>query len=112
MKFAIPLRHGKLSNHFGHAKTFALLAANPITQQITTREDLCPPPHDTGLLKQWLVDHGVTCVISGGMGAHSIDECTEMGLRVVLGAPCDTPEAVVQAYLQGRLETGANACRH
>ena len=112
MKFAIPLRNGKLSNHFGHAKTFALIAANPITQQIASREDLVPPPHDTGLLPQWLVEHGVTCIITGGMGPHSRGECAEKGMRIVLGAPTEDPENVVRAFLNGSLVTGANACRH
>jgi ATP-binding protein involved in chromosome partitioning len=112
MKFAIPLRNGKLSNHFGHAKIFALVAADPITQRITSREDLTPPPHDTGLLQQWLVEHGVGCVITGGMGPHSRNECAEKAIRVIVGAPAEEPETLVKAYLDGSLATGANTCRH
>jgi len=36
----------------------------------------------------------------------------ENGIEVVVGAPGDTPENVVSAYLAGTLETGDNICDH
>ncbi len=36
----------------------------------------------------------------------------EQGIKVVVGAPADTPETLVAAFLDGTLSTGRNLCDH
>ena len=46
------------------------------------------------------------------MGIRAQNLFTESGVNVVVGAPAEDPEKVVQAYLEGELKTGSNICDH
>jgi len=112
MKIAIPLADGKLCVHFGHCETFALVDADPAARKITGREDVVPPPHEPGLLPKWLAEKGVGMVIAGGMGQRAQGIFAEQGIKTLVGAPVDSPEKLVEAYLAGNLQAGDNTCDH
>jgi predicted Fe-Mo cluster-binding NifX family protein len=112
MKIAIPLAAGKLSLHFGHCERFALIDVEPGTKKIIGRTDIDAPPHEPGLLPGWLAERGANVIIAGGMGARAQDLFAQRGISVVVGAPSEMPERVVEAYLAGMLETGGNLCDH
>ena len=112
MKIAIPLANGKLSIHFGHCKQFALLEVDPSSRRILRREDLEAPPHEPGLLPPWLADQGANVIITGGMGPRAQALFAQEGIKVIVGAPVDTPESIAASYLAGTLQTGANPCDH
>lgn len=112
MRFAIPLAEGKLTNHFGHCASFALVDIDPATKTIMKREDVDAPPHQPGLLPVWLGERGVNQIIAGGMGQRAQSLFAERGIQVVVGAPRETPEKLVADYLSGALQVGANACDH
>jgi predicted Fe-Mo cluster-binding NifX family protein len=46
------------------------------------------------------------------MGARAQGLFAENKIEVVVGAPAETPEALVAAYLDGKLKTGENVCDH
>ena len=108
--FAIPLANGKLCAHFGHCEQFALIETTDgeIVRQFT----LTPPPHEPGVLPRWLSEQGSDVIIAGGMGARAQGLFGENGIKVITGAPADTPEALVRRYLSGSLVTGQNLCDH
>jgi len=110
MKFAIPLAQGVLCAHFGHSEQFAIVDTED--GQIRRKDLLTPPPHEPGVLPRWLQELGVKVVIAGGMGRRAQDIFSQRGIEVVVGAPSETPEALIQNYLQGTLVTGANLCDH
>jgi predicted Fe-Mo cluster-binding NifX family protein len=112
MKIAIPLAEGKLTPHFGHCASFALVDVDPATRAILKREDVDAPPHQPGLLPPWLAERGVVQVIAGGMGQRALSLFTECGIKVVVGAPMETPEKLVADLLAGTLQVGNNACDH
>jgi len=112
MKIAIPLAGEKLSMHFGHCERFALLDVEPRTGELLGREDIESPPHQPGLLPPWLAKRGAELVIAGGMGQKARTLFAVHGIPVVVGAPPDTPENVVKAYLAGTLQLSGNACDH
>jgi Mrp family chromosome partitioning ATPase/predicted Fe-Mo cluster-binding NifX family protein len=112
MKIAIPMADGKLTNHFGHCESFALVDVDSAEKKILKREDIIPPPHEPGLLPPWLAERGVNLVIAGGMGQRAQGLFAEQGIQVFVGAPADTPEILVGHYLSGTLQTGVNACDH
>lgn len=112
MKIAIPMADGKLTTHFGHCESFALVDVDPTEKKILRREDIIPPPHEPGLLPPWLAERGVKMVIAGGMGQRAQGLFAEQGIQVFVGAPADTPEILVGNYLSGTLQTGVNACDH
>jgi ATP-binding protein involved in chromosome partitioning len=112
MRIAIPLADGKLTAHFGHCASFALIDADCTEKKILGREDIDAPPHEPGLLPPWLAQRGVNTIIAGGMGQRALRLFAEQGIQVVAGAPSETPEKLVADYLAGTLQPGANVCDH
>lgn len=112
MKIAIPTVDGKLNMHFGHCEAFTVLDVDPVSKTITDTSMLDAPPHEPGLLPKWLSERDVNMIIAGGMGQRAQVLFIEQEIKVVVGAPAETPETLVKAYLAGALETGINACDH
>ncbi len=112
MKIAIPMTDGKLSAHFGHCQQFAIIDADPATKKIQVRDNVTPPPHEPGLYPAWLAERGATHIIAGGMGQKAQELFAQNKITVVIGAPAETPESIVDLFLQGHLVTGANSCDH
>jgi predicted Fe-Mo cluster-binding NifX family protein len=112
MRIAIPLADGKLAMHFGHCSSFALVDVAPAGKEIVGRRDIDSPPHQPGLLPGWLAERGATIIIAGGMGQHAQGLFLQHGIEVLVGAPAETPEKLVEDYLAGRLLAGENVCDH
>lgn len=112
MKIVIPLADGKLSMHFGHCASFALVDVDLAQKKIIKQDELKAPPHEPGLLPKWLAERGANLIIAGGMGQRAQALFCEHGIEVVIGAPADTPENLVNAYLAGTLQSGDNVCDH
>ncbi len=112
MRIAIPVAQGRLCMHFGHCEQFALVDVDTENKTIEKIEMVTPPPHQPGVLPPWMAEQGVNLVIAGGMGARAISFFEQLGVKVIVGAPSDTPERVVQSYLNGTLQTGQNVCDH
>lgn len=112
MLIAIPVFNNKLDAHFGHCKEFALVKADPKNKKILSRENIEAPPHQPGLLPPWLAKLGVNVVIAGGMGHRAKELFSENKIKVLVGAPADSPENLVDHYLNGVLELGENSCDH
>jgi len=112
MKIAIPLADGRLSMHFGHCERFALVDVDPGEKRVLKREDIAAPPHQPGLFPVWLAERGVNVIIAGGMGQRAQELFAGQGIQVVIGAPAETPERLVEDYLAGTLQTGENVCDH
>jgi ATP-binding protein involved in chromosome partitioning len=112
MRFAIPLAGGRLCAHFGHCEQFALVDVSEADGQAVRTSRIAPPPHEPGLLPRWLREQGVDVVIAGGMGHRAQQLFAQSGVKVVVGAPSETPEALVAAYFDGTLQCGENACDH
>ncbi len=110
MKIAMPVTGGRLSQHFGHCEQFLIFEVED--RALSSREDLSSPPHEPGLLPRWLKEQGVTMVIAGGMGNRALQLFQQAGIEVIYGAPSVEPEAAVDSYLKGDLQTGDNACDH
>ncbi|MFO7870851.1 MAG: NifB/NifX family molybdenum-iron cluster-binding protein [Kiritimatiellia bacterium] len=112
MRIAVPTVNGKLAAHFGHCGEFTMIEADPDagTMQTTGKEPA--PGHQPGLLPRWLAEHGAEMIIAGGMGRRAQDLFSQQGIRVIVGAPADDPEAVVRAWMNGKLQTGENLCDH
>jgi predicted Fe-Mo cluster-binding NifX family protein len=110
MMFAVPTAEGKLCSHFGHCDQFALIETEE--GKIKAKTMHTPPPHEPGVLPKWLHEMGAHIIIAGGMGSRAQQLFVENGIKVVTGAPSDTPETLVQKYLSDQLVTGANVCDH
>ncbi len=112
MTIAIPLADGRLCAHFGHCQEFALLDVDEKTGVTTALKLLTPPPHEPGVLPRWLREQGADVIIAGGMGRRAQALFSEHGIKVVVGAPTESPEKLATDYVTGRLQPGANLCDH
>jgi ATP-binding protein involved in chromosome partitioning len=112
LKVAIPVAQGALCAHFGHCEQFLLFDVDPGSKAVLGYQALTPPPHEPGVLPRWLHQQGANVIISGGMGSRAQSLFAENGIDVIVGAASGAPEHVVQAYLDGTLQTGANVCDH
>ncbi|MCF8039325.1 MAG: P-loop NTPase [Desulfohalobiaceae bacterium] len=112
LKIAVPTEKGKLCAHFGHCEQFTLITVDRDKQTIQDIELLSPPPHEPGVLPQWLAQQQADMVIAGGLGAKAQELLQQMDIQVITGAAADAPEELVNSYLRGDLATGANVCDH
>jgi len=112
MKIAIPLAAGHLSMHFGHCDEFAIAEVDEQTREIITINNLQPPTHQPGVLPAWLHEQGANVIIAGGMGQRAQQLFTQNDIKVVVGAPAQTLDELITAYLDGNLQTGDNICDH
>ena len=112
MKIAVPVSQGVLSPHFGHCEVFALFAIDPDTKQIVECQTVTPPPHEPGVLPQWLGEMEVNLVLAGGIGPQAQNLLAEKGVKSIAGCPSLEPEAVVKQYLNSSLSTSDNSCNH
>jgi len=106
----VPISGGKLASHFGHCEQFAFIQTQNNT--IVGTDMRTPPPHEPGVLPQWLHDQGADVVIVGGMGERAQDLLRQKGIEVIIGAPMDSPESLANQYLSNTLVAGANICDH
>ena len=99
---------GKLvSGHFGHCEGFHVFETDGKT--ITQEKMVANPGHKPGYLPNFLHDHGVNVIISGGMGGGAIDLFNKKGIQVVTGASGDVKQ-VVEDYLHGLLNASVSVC--
>jgi len=110
LRIAVPVDRNMLSQHFGHAEQF--LIADIEGGEIKHTEMKTPPPHEPGVLPQWMSELGVNVIIAGGMGRRALSLFDEKGIRVIVGAPQMEPIEVIKEYLKGTLRTGENVCSH
>jgi len=112
MRIAIPLVQGKLSLHFGHCDQFAIFDIDDNLKKVINRKDATPPAHEPGVLPRWLHENNVSVIIAGGMGQRAQQLFAQNQIEVVVGAPAESAEDVVSAYLEDRMECGENICDH
>lgn len=110
MKIAIPVDGGRLASHFGHCREFAFFDVENST--VKNRTIVAAPPHEPGLLPNWMHKHGVNVVIAGGMGQRAQGLFAQNNIMVITGAPNLPPEEIINQYLNGTLVTGPNVCDH
>ena len=109
MKIAVASEGTQVSGHFGRCSSFTVVTAEG--GKITGSESFPNPGHDHGLLSDFMRDHGVQVVISGGMGAGARNMLADMGVMAVTGAAGDV-QTVVQAWLAGDLKSSDVAFDH
>ncbi len=112
MKIAIPVTDGRLSAHFGHCEQFAIIDVDTNNKDIKSQQVVTPPPHEPGILPQWLSELSVELIIAGGMGTRAQQLFKQNNIDVLVGAPDNSPSELITQYLAGQLQCGQNICDH
>lgn len=111
MKIAIPLTAtDEFSPHYGAAAKFAVMEVDPDRRVVLRRLLVAPQASEPCQWPTLLRAAGVDLVLAGGMGRGARQHMAEHGLDVLVGMPTATPDALVAAWLEGRLVAGPNAC--
>lgn len=108
--FAIPTINKKLCAHFGHCENFALVET--VDEKIMRVDFIQPPEHQPGTYPKFLANHGVKVIIAGGLGVKAQDLFIQNNIEVFIGVNSDSPEKLVEQYLQDQLRSGQNLCDH
>ena len=106
--FAVPTVNKKLTAHFGHCQSFAVLRVE--NDKIVAEDFLDPPVHQPGSYPAFLAGKGVNTIIAGGMGVMAQNLFTENNIEVFMGLDAVEPSKLVELYLQDKLENGDNLC--
>ncbi len=112
MRIAIPVTEGKVPSHFGHCEHFAIIEVDTNSKEIKCQQLLAPPPHEPGLLPEWLSRLSVDLVITGGIGRRAQQLFKQRNIDVVVGTPDNSPYDLVVQYLAGQLQSVQNICDH
>lgn len=111
MIIALPLNQdGSFSPHFGAAAKIGLHEVDRATRAIVRTSVAVPPDPEPCGWGAWLGKQGVHVVLVGGMGGGARQRMAAAGVEVVAGVASGEPRALVQAWLDGSLVTGASAC--
>lgn len=107
MKIAVASDNEMVTEHFGHCEGFILFDAE--NNKIVKSETIENPGHKPGFLPNFLADHGVNVIISGGMGGGAVDIFNQRNIEVIVGATGKVRDAV-EAYLKGSLKSTGSIC--
>ncbi len=91
--------------HFGHCDIYTIVDVKD--GQISEVSTLPNVPHQQGgclAPVNHLANHGVTVLISGGMGLRPLMGFNQAGIEVFLGAEAPSVDAAVQALIRDELQ--------
>lgn len=111
-KIAIPMAQERFSAHFGQTTAFAVVEVDMVEHKII-RQSVQPLPgaHACGMAG-WLREQKIDAVIVGGMGSGALANLSAAKIEVLAALPPVTPEALAQAYMDGRLKPATSSCGH
>ena len=112
MKIAIPVQDGRLHDHFGGCRHFAVVEVDPEKKTTLSTNVLPTPEHQPGAFPRWLRELGVGTVIAGGIGRRALAIFAQHGIVVRAGPSGASVEELVTAYLGGRLTVAPDGCEH
>ena len=110
MKIAVPTNdRTNVEEHFGHCKEFAIYEVEG--DKVINVEFIVPPPHAPGVIPNFLNEHGINAIITGGMGQMAVNMFKEKNVDVILGA-VGSVDTNLKEYLSGMLESTGSVCAH
>jgi predicted Fe-Mo cluster-binding NifX family protein len=112
MVTAIPVIEGRLREHFGGGKQFALVRTDPAQRKLPGIRTVTAPPQVPGLFPRWLKEQGANVVIASDIGWRALAISAQQDIAVRAGQPGATIEEMVNAYLYGRLVNEPTGCTH
>ncbi|MBN2502048.1 MAG: NifB/NifX family molybdenum-iron cluster-binding protein [Anaerolineales bacterium] len=100
----------RISHHFGRCPSYILVDLDG--EEVKAVQSIANPffaQHQPGMVPEFIHNHDVKVMVSGGMGRRAIEFFAQYGIDVATGAN-GTVQASLDAYLNGAL-SGAQPCR-
>lgn len=107
MKVAVAMSGNQISEHFGRCSCFLIVTVEE--EEIRSREVVDAPPHEQGVLPDFLKEHGVEYLLTGGIGRRAVQYFDQMGITIYSGVSGSVDEALSN-FLTDRLEPGGDVC--
>lgn len=102
-RVAIPIVDNQLSEYFGTCNYYEIFE---IGKNISDRKtELMPVGVAISELPGWLENQGITDVIAYKVNREIIKLFASKKVNLFVGIPIDTPENLIDHYLQGKLES-------
>lgn len=100
MIVAVTYENGQVFQHFGHSESFKLYTVE--NGAVSSSRVVATEGEGHGALAGFLLHHGVTDLICGGIGGGARDALGEAGIRLYPGVTGEADRAV-EALLAGTL---------
>lgn len=100
-RVAIPIVNNKLSENFGECNYYTIFE---IDRKINSaKTSLLPNGINSFDLPRWLKGEGVTDVVTYKINRQVVNLFVAEKINLFLGIPIDSPEKIIDDYLQGKL---------
>jgi len=110
MKIALAAEGNILSGHFGHCSSFSVYEIE--SGNVKFVEKLTPPPHEPGVIPEWLSGCDINAVLTGGMGRKAKEIFESKGIEVIDGLVPDELDKIADDFAKGKLAKGTSTCDH
>jgi predicted Fe-Mo cluster-binding NifX family protein len=100
-RIAIPLLHGKVSNHFGRSDTILVYELDPDTKKVQGQSEVSLRSSTCESIPRHLQSLGVRVVLAGRAGAGARVSLAEKNVELISGWTADDPGELLASYLAG-----------
>jgi len=107
MRIAIATERNRVSHHFGRCPEYTVIDMED--GKVINRHLLKNPGHRPNFLPQFLHDHQIDRIISGGMGQKARVLFDQFSIEPLVGVEGEI-ETVIAALLNDEIENGKNLC--
>lgn len=108
MRIAISTDGDDVSAHFGRCPLFTIVDIED--GKVIKKEAIGNPGHQPGAIPRFLHQHGVQCIICGGMGMRAIGFFEELGIQAIVGID-GSIDKVIEQLQKGTLQGGESLCK-
>jgi predicted Fe-Mo cluster-binding NifX family protein len=102
-RVAIPVINNMLSEYFGQCSHYEIYESDGRTAVWT--KTAMPYEMSVTQLPGWLEEQGITDVIAFRVNPAVIHLFASRKVNLFVGVPVDTPQKLIESYLQGKLES-------
>ena len=104
MKIALPLAEGRVSELSDDCERFTIVDVDLTANRILDSCRAEPDAEWLGRIAAWLAEQTVDLVIAVEVRPGIKTGLMESNIRIIAGAPNDSPHSVIKSYLAGGLE--------
>ncbi len=109
MRVAVATDNGQVAEHFGRCTHYTM--AKIQDSQVLDVVIIDNPGHEPGFLPRFLAEHGITCIIAGGMGQRAKQLFDAAGIDTIVGVN-GSVDQVLQQYADEALASQGGFCNH
>jgi len=106
IKIAIPITENILSERFGKCSHYIVYEIEKKT--IVNKKNIVPPINDIDKLATWAESTGITDVIVNYISKYYLEYFSNTKINLFVGVKQDTPEQLIERYLNGTLKSDAH----